>query len=301
MNLDEELRATLASESQRREPPFVDAKEILARGKARQRRRTTLQAGVAAAAVAVIGIGAFGFTRADRTSTMPAMPPRPVTTTALAPIAPTLENWDCVERRCLKAGTYRVWLGSGDDGNALSAELRVPWPDWSSYGYVHRVWKESGDGSVMLNVYEPVAIAGSQPCDSTSAPVDHLPPDATVYDVVGRLRDLPQFTGVEVPTLVPAYGQETIHLRIQADSLRCEAGDQYNLADINGGDGVGTTEGWGGDSDVDLGRKVVIDFWVFDLDGQNIVVEARHEGRPSAAMIKQLYQVRQSVRFVSGE
>ena len=167
MNLDEELRATLASESQRREPPFVDAHDVLARGRARQRRRTTLQAGVAAAVVAVIGIGAFGFTRAGRTSTLPAMPPKPATASGQAPIAPTLENWDCLERGCLKAGTYRVWLGTGDDGNALSAELRVPWRDWSSQGYVHRVWKESGDGSVVLNVYEPVAIAGSRPCDSS--------------------------------------------------------------------------------------------------------------------------------------
>ena len=299
MNLDEDLRATLAAESQRREPPLVDARDILARGRARRRRRTTLQAGMAAAVVAVIGVGAFGFTRADQTSTLPAMPPRPVNTTASAPIAPTLDNWDCAQRGCLKAGTYRVWLGTGDDGNALSADLRVPWADWSSYGYVHRVWKESSAGSVMLNVYEPVAITTSEPCDSGSAPDDNLPPNATVDDVVGRLRDLPQFTVIEVPTLVSAYRQQTIHLQVQADSLRCEAGDQYNLADINGGYGQGTTEGWDGDSDVDLGRKVVIDFWVFDLDGQTIVVEARHEGRPSAAMVKQLDQVRQSVRFVS--
>ena len=299
MNLDEELRATLASESQRPNPPYVDAHDVLARGKARQRRRTTLQAGVAAAVVAVIGIGAFGFTRADRTSTLPAMPPKPYTAAAVTP--PELGNWDCQDNGCLKAGTYRIPLGTGDDGNALNAELRVPWPDWSSQGYVHRVWKESGDGSVVLNVYEPVAIAGSRPCDSSSAPVDQLPPDATVYDVVGRLRDLPQFTGVEVPTLVSAYGQDTIHLRMQADSLRCEAGDQYNLADINGGHGLGTTDGWDGDSDVDLGRKVVIDFWVFDLDGQNIVVEARHEGNPSEEMMSQLYQVTQSVRFISEE
>ncbi len=80
MNLDEELRTTFASESERREPPGVDAHEILARGRPRRRRRTTLQAGAAAAVLAVIGIGAFGFTRADRTSTLPAIPPTPTTT-----------------------------------------------------------------------------------------------------------------------------------------------------------------------------------------------------------------------------
>ena len=60
-------------------------------------------------------------------------------------------------------------------------------------------------------------------------------------------------------------------------------------------------QGWGGDSDVNLGREILIDFWVFDLDGQNIVVEARHEGNPSEEMMSQLYQVTQSVRFISEE
>ena len=49
-------------------------------------------------------------------------------------------------------GTYRVWLGTGDDGDTLSAELRVPWRDWSSDGFGHRIWKEGAGGSVMLNV-----------------------------------------------------------------------------------------------------------------------------------------------------
>ena len=37
--------------------------------------------------------------------------------------------------------------------------------------------------------------------------------------------------------------------------------------------------------------------WVFDLDGQNIVVEARQEGSPKATTVTQLDQVRQLVRF----
>ena len=39
MNLDEELRTTFASESERLEPPYVDAHGILAGGKLRRRRR----------------------------------------------------------------------------------------------------------------------------------------------------------------------------------------------------------------------------------------------------------------------
>ena len=180
----------------------------------------------------------------------------------------------------------------------------MPWSDWASDGLRHRVWKESGPGSVGLHVYEPKALAGPQPCDAERT-VD-LGVDATANDVAGRLSDLPQFTVAEGPTVVPAFGRETIHLRIQADSLRCEAaasGDQYVLAAIHGGDGAGTWEDRlpavpTGDSTLDPGRRVVIDLWVLDLDGQNIVVEARQEGSPTATTVAQLDQVRQSVRFV---
>ncbi len=90
-------------------------------------------------------------------------------------------------------------------------------------------------------MYEIRALAGPRPCDAER--VLPLEQDATVNDVVGRLSGLPQFTVAEGPTVVSAFGRETIHLRIQADSLRCEAaasGDQYILAGIYGGDGLGT-------------------------------------------------------------
>lgn len=297
MNLDEELRTTFASQSERLEPPDVDAHDILARGKLRRRRRTTLQAGAAAAVLAVIGMGAFGFTRADRTSTLPAILPTPTTT------ARTLPSWDCVASQCLTAGTYRVGLGVGDDGKPLSGELQVPWGDWASDGFLHRVWKDSGAGSVVLNVYEPKSLAGPQPCDVEKT-VD-LGPSATTNDLAARLSDLPQFTVAEGPTAVPAFGRETIHLRIQADSLQCEPpghGNQYQLAVMHGGDGLGTWEDRSpaipmGDSTLDPGHRVVIDLWVVDVDGQNIVVEARQEGSPTDTTVTQLDQVRQSVRF----
>ena len=292
MNLDEELRTAFVSEAERREPPLVDAHGILARGKARQRRRRVMvQAGVAAAVVAVIGIGAFGFAQSARTATLPAAPPSTV------PIAPTLLDWDCDGRGCLDPGTYRVWLGTGDDGDRLSVELRVPWRDWSSDGFSHHIRKDDDGGRVTLNVYEPSGLAGSQPCPQTVG----LAPDATVDDVVGRLSGLPQFTVVDGPTTLSAFGRETVHLRIRADSLRCEPpADWYHLAEIYGGDGGDAyLNADGGDSRIALGHPVLVDLWVFDLEGQNIVVEARHEGDPTAATTRQLESVLQSLRFVS--
>jgi len=305
VNLDEELRTTLVSEAWRQQPPGVDVRAILAGGRRRRRRRTALQAGAAAAVVAVIGMSALGLVKSEWTSSLPAIRPTPTAIVAPAPIARVLPDWDCGESVCLDAGTYRVALGIGDTGRALSGELHVPWDDWASDGFAHRVWKESGAGSVLLSVYELRAVAGPQPCDVNE--IVDLGPAATVNDVVGGLSNLPQFTLAEAPSVLPAFGRETIHLRIQADRLRCEPsipGAQYQLAGIYGGDGLGT---YGnllptrseGESTIEPGPRVVIDLWVFDLDGQNIVVEARQEGSPTATTLQQLDKVRRSVRFVS--
>ena len=165
MNLDEELRTTLVSEAERQQPPGVDVRAILAGGMRRRRRRTALQAGAAAAVVAVIGMSAFGLVRSEWTSSLPAVRPTPTAIVAPALIAHVLPDWDCGESVCLEAGTYRVALGIGDSGKALSGELHVPWGDWASDGFAHRVWKKSGAGSVVLSVYEVRALAGPQPCD----------------------------------------------------------------------------------------------------------------------------------------
>ncbi|MEO6020420.1 MAG: hypothetical protein ABIP45_09255 [Knoellia sp.] len=187
------------------------------------------------------------------------------------------------------------------------SQLDVPWRDWSSDGFLHRVCKESGSGSVVFNVYEPKALAGPQPCDPDKT-VD-LAHGATVNDVAGRLSDLPEFTAVDGPAARPAFWVEAIHLRIHSDSLRCEptaSSNQYQLAANLGQDGFLMNTDLlpavpSGEPTPSPGHRVVIDFWIVDLDGQNIVVEARQEGTPTATTVTQLDQVRRSVRFVSEE
>ena len=207
--------------------------------------------------------------------------------------------------RCLEPGTYAVPLRR-DDGRLLSGEVTVEADGWESVRYLHRVSRSGPGGVVMLNVYEPLGFASRRACaDGTTA----LATDATVDDVTRRLAYLPQFEVVEGPTVMPAFGHETLHLRIHADRVRCkeeldpspDTRAQYNLADIALADGPITGDQPGGDSDIDPGRPVLIDLWALHLAGHNIVVEARQEGRPTNEMIEQLDRVRASLELVVKE
>ena len=115
-------------------------------------------------------------------------------------------------------------------------------------------------------------------------------------DVVRLLTTLPQFAVVDGPRALRAFGRDTRYLKVRADRVSCPAGPgtQYNLADIYGGDG---SEPVIGDSDIDPGRPVLIEFWVLELEGKPIVVEARQEGIPDDAMIRGLDQLRESLTF----
>ena len=305
MNLDEEIREELVAQSERREPPPVDLAGLMARANIRRRRRMPVRVAVAAAAVAVLGGGAFWLTQGVRTVPEPAAPMP--TDRAPGDAAPILGDSTCPDR-CLEPGTYGVPLGR-DDGRLLSGEVTVEADGWEAVQYLHRVSRSGPGGVVMLNVYEPLAFAGRRACaDDTKV----LAPDATVDDVARRLAYLPQFEVVEGPTAIPAFGHETLHLRIQADRIRCnEALDpspdthaQYNLADIGDigpADGAISGDQPGGDSDIDPGQPVLIDLWVLHLEDHNIVVEARQEGSPTNEMIEQLDQVRASLEFVVQE
>jgi hypothetical protein len=296
MNLEEEIREELVAQSERRETPPVDLAGLMAHADSRRRHRTPLRLAVAAAVVAILGGGAFWFTQDIRTLPEPAAP-LPSDAPSSVEVAPILSDSTCPER-CLEPGTYAVRVA--DRGKLLGGEVTVEADGWESVRYLHRVSRSGPGGAVMLNVYEPLAFASRRPCVNETA----LAPDATVDDVARRLAYLPQFEVVEGPTAVPAFGHETLHLRIQADRIRCsEALDpdpdthaQYNLADI-----AGVIGDWSGDSDIDPGQPVLIDLWVLELEGHNIVVEARQEGSPTNEMIEQLDQVRTSLEFVAQE
>ena len=149
------------------------------------------------------------------------------------------------------------------------------------------------DGLVTLRVYRPYEFATpSRPCAEATTPVAL---DATPADVAAQLAALPQFDIVTGPTALPAFGRVTQYLELEADKLVCPPaeGDQYNLADVYGEAGMAPNA----DSDVDPGNQVRIRFWVLELGGDPIVVEARQERAPTDGMLAQLDQVRRSLTF----
>ena len=149
---------------------------------------------------------------------------------------------------------------------------------------------------MVLSVYQPHEFAGTQPCAADGA-TTKVAPDATVDDVARVLTTLPQFAVLDGPRALPAFGRDTRYLQVRADRIRCPANAdsdaRYNLAHIYGSDGHEPDF----DSDIDPGRPVLIDFWVLELEGKPIVVEARQEGRPEDTMIRGLDQVRESLTF----
>ena len=297
MNLDEDLRTTLVTESERREPPLVDLAGMMTRGRARRRRGTVLRVGMVAAVVALTGGVAFALAQGDRAAPEPVAPPTPDATPLLT---------GCAADGCVEPGSYRVRLGADEDAFPVRATLTVEADRWGPYGAeptTNRISQPGTTGAVVFTVYEPTALAGPRPCDAEDT--RELAPGASVDEVARRLARLPQFDVVGGTTQVPAFGHETLHLQVRADRIRCteqQGGDkeglaQYNVADIVKAQVPGAWE----DSDIYPGQPVLIDFWVLDVGGHNIVVESRQEGSPTKQMIEQLDQVRGSLTFVSQE
>ncbi len=287
MSLEQRLAAAAHHVAEHVDPPEVDLDAI--RSRAHTSRRRTAAVGLLAATVTAVAIGIPLLAGRDSAA------PRPATTSPSGIIA-TLRDSNCGVNLCLPPGTYRVELGQGVGGQPLSARLTVPTGGWESNGFQHRISRWSEEGTVVLNVYRPHTLVGPEPCEEATA---RLAPDAGVDDVVRLLTALPQLAVAQAPTAVPAFGHETVHVQVRADRIVCRPsvpGAQYNLADIYGGPGLEQ----GGDSDIDPEQAVLIDFWVLDLDGRPIVVEARQEGSPGPALTQRLVQVREALTFVRG-
>lgn len=286
MTLDQRLTDAARHVAQHLDPPEVDLEAVRSRAHASRRRAAAIALTAAVATAALVGRPLLDST--DSTA------PRPATSPTIGVIR-TLGDTSCDMGQCLEPGTYAVELGRGASGQRWAAALTVREENWESDGFQHRILRQSGSGAVVLNVYRPYELAGDRPCDAEGA-TTKVEPDDTVDDVAGLLASLEQLEVVDGPRVLKAFGRDARYLQVRADRLSCPgvADTQYNLADIYGGDGVGV----GGDSDVEPSQSVQIQFWVVDLDGRPIVVEARQEGSPDEATVLGLQQLRDSVTFV---
>jgi hypothetical protein len=286
MSLDHRLTEAARHVAERVEPPEVDLGAVRGRARANRRRTGVLTVAAAAVAVALAGVPMLAGGR-DSTA------PRPATSATPESVS-LLYDAPCEPKACLTPGLYAIRLGYAKDGTTLlDAQLRVPSPGWRSNGFQHNLWMDEDHGGVTLSVYRPHVLASArQPCGEATTSVAE---DATARDVAGQLAALPQFQVVSGPTPTPAFGRETQYLVLETRALTCPRieGKQYNLADIYGGAGTDP----GGDSDLDPDQPLRVRFWVVDLGGRPVVVEARQEGSPSHDLVARLDQLRATLTF----
>ena len=285
MNLDQRLADAARHVSEQVDPPELDLDAV--RTRAHARRRRTL-ATTAAAAVLTLGLAGFSLLTAGRDTTAP-RPAAPPT----SHIIRTLPFASCAVDGCLKPRVYGIPLGVDASGRRLRAKVTIPVQGWESDGDLHWLSRWDGHGTAVLSVYQPFEIAGPPACSETG--LRKVAPDATPDEVVGLLATLPQFTVVDGPRALTAFGRDTRFLQVRTDRLTCGgmAGDRYPMGSIYFGPGVND----GGGAQIDLGRQVEIQFWVLALEGKPVVVEARQEGDPARATILDLDQIRSSLTF----
>ena len=284
MNLDQLLTDAARHVADQVDPPEVDVDAVRTRARASRRRSTALAVTAAAVTAALIVIPLLA--DHDSTAPQPAVTPR-------SDLIRTLPDADCAIGRCLKPRTYGIPLGTDTSGHRLRARVTVPTGSWEAARDQHRTSWVDAEGAVVLNVYQPDGFAGEQPCSWNG--MTHVRPDASMDDVARLLTTLPQFVVADGPRALPAFGRDTRYLKVRADRVRCPTarGAHYQLANIYWGDGLEE----GGESAIDPGQPVLIEFWVLELEGKPIVVEARQEGIPDYAMIRGLDQLIESLTF----
>ena len=176
-------------------------------------------------------------------------------------------------------------MGTDATGAAIEADLTFEGPDWDSGNFPVA---ETGAIHGGLGVYRPSALAAGSGCNGDA-------PNANVRQssrgLARQLARLPHSTVVQPVTPTEAYGYDAFHLRLEiADD--CPEDQGYRVAE--------TPRGSHGISYSIIPETVVMDFWVLDLDGVPVVVDAWHQSDASAALVDQVDQARESITFVSG-
>lgn len=284
MNLDQLLSDAAQRVADHVDPPEVDLDAVRSRAhRARRRKVASALAAAAAVTATIVGIPLL----ADRGTPAPMPAGTPPTG-----ILRTIPDSDCALGRCLEPGAYGLHLGQSLDGDPLRARLTVAGAGWDADGPVHGVWQGNGNDYVLLAVYLPREFASGAPCSGVTT---QIAPRASLDEVVRALVDHPQLAVVDGPRALPAFGRDTRYLQMQADRVSCPDvdGAQDDLADLYGGDGLQQ----GAAARIDFDRPVFIEFWVADLEGEPVVVEARQEGAPDASMVERLDRVRESLSF----
>ena len=278
MSLDEELRATLGLEAERRTAPPPDVVGLVRGGRVRRRRRNLVRAGVAVAATAVVGATAFGVVsldpRAGELTTQPSPPPE-------------LETMSDDGRATLAPGTYRMFVARGRSGASVSVDVTVAGPHWKQ-GDFPIVSDPSETMYAGFGVYQPQALASGNGCETgpTLAALARTP-----TGLAAQLASLPRSTVLQQPEPATVVGLSAIHLRLRID-VDCPG--FYRVAHASGG-----TRGITYTLDGLVPPGVLIDFWVLERDGAVVVVDEWHNTDAPPEVVRQAREARRSITFVA--
>ena len=284
MTLGDELRAVLSQEAdmQYATPPDVD--RLILRGRQRRRNRNLARAGGAALALVLVGGGAYAVTHQDggtaqgsRLADAPSATSDPTGDPDAAVDLPP----DAGPPGSLEPGTYRVLVGSDARGLVLEVDLTL------EAGWRGGNFPTTQDGKFGgFAVYRPWSLGAGSGCESDPPKTDlGESPRALAKD----LANLPRSTVVQPiePTEAWGYDAQHLRLRIQED---CGFDALYRVAETPRGT-RGINYGYGS-------TGVVIDFWVLDVDGATVVVDAWHQVGASVGLVDKVTRAAESITFV---
>lgn len=277
MNLDEQLRAALNLEAEMRIAPPPDADSLISGGQARRRRRNAGRLGLVAAAVVLVGGGAYAVTQIDSGNAQPGpgvvgQPSQSSEPTTVAP------------------GNREVVGVDNESGLPISIVV----PENAVFGGGTGVTSEKHHTiHVGLEVFQARTLAGgSSGCIDDNWLARGRQPADTAQALGRQLERLPRSTLIRPLTPTTVSGYDAFHLRLRVNN-GCPAGKgPYLVAEAES------------DFGLDYGHAptdVVIDFLVVDVHGTPIVIASWHQADASTDLVHRATRVRNSITFVTGQ
>ena len=284
MNLDEQLRAALNQEAE------MQTRTRTRRGQADQWRPGPPAppqrgaVGVAAAvAVVLVGGGAYGVTQIDPGPARPE-PAGPTAESTTTPQAATGHRRPHDSSRaptgCSSASTPPALRSTPTSPSTARAGAAANYP-----GACRRTQSTAASPSTGPSAGRRDRLR------QTTAPNTDL--GDTPQALAQQLAQLPQSTVLQAPTPVQAFGHDALHLRLRITNDCPAAGEALPRV-------AETPRGSHGISYSYDPKTVVIDFWVVDLDGVPVVVDAWHHDDASSELVDRIAQTRDSITFVTG-
>ena len=290
MNLGDQLRTTLGEEAdmQYATPPDVD--RLIIGGRQRRRHRNLVRAGGTALALVLVGGGAYAVTHQDGGTAQGsriAVAPSATSDSTVDPDAavelPPDGYWGGID-----AGTYRVVVGSDGTGRLLEADLTLE-AGWNAGNFPTT---RDTTGYAGFGVYRPWSLGAGSGCESDPPKADlGESPRALAQD----LADLPRSTVLQPIEPTRAWGHDAQHLRLRIqEGCGPDGGiDPYDIYRV-----AETPRGTRGINYGSQSTGVVIDFWVLDVDGATVVVDAWHQVGSSVRLVDKVTRAAESITFV---